>query len=134
MFSFFFMFVTFPNNYFEMKHLSDHLGSEPSLRLIPDLWINLKSDGMKRKAVFFPQDGSCRQHIKKMTRRFVFCDHAARSSNPKLLKSGYESGRGATLPAWINNLDISAANEKALVCLLRIKKANQVSQDCRDGH
>lgn len=46
--------ASFLNNYFEMKHLSDHLGSEPSVRLIPDLWINLKSDGMKRKAVFFP--------------------------------------------------------------------------------
>lgn len=37
-----------------MKHLSDHLFSEPSERLIPDLWINFKSDGMQQKAVFFP--------------------------------------------------------------------------------
>lgn len=82
-----------PCNYFEMKHSNDRLGSVPSERLIPRLWINLKSEGVQ---LCLARDGCCRRQIKNDARRFIaITQHDLQTRSCwSILGQGGGSGRG----------------------------------------
>lgn len=111
-----------PCNYFEMKHLNDRLGSVPSERLIPHLWINLKSEGVQ---LCLAQDGCCRRQIKNDTRRFIaITQHDLQTRSCwSILGQGVSQG-GVSWWKW-----------KAPICLLIIKiYGDTASQAFRGRH